>query len=311
MIAMTLVGAAFGACVFAVIWRLVSPRPSALVQLARFDAHVEAHRDGRGDATGSALPLPAAMTPPVARPSPLGAWLERQLALRGVAYTSLRQDLALTGQSFPVVLSRKILTAAAGFVLVAATGLALQTLAAVPVPGAALAVAGAATAVAASFLPDLEARRLAAARRREFRRALAAYLDLVALEMAGSAAPTEALPNAARVGTGWPMALLRDTLWRAGLSGQDSWEALADLGQRIGVAELRDLAGLIRLVGRDGARVRQTLTARAAGMRRRELADAEGEAGQKDQSMRLAQILIGVGFMAFLTYPAVVNVLAL
>ena len=251
------------------------------------------------------------MTPPAARPSPLGAWLERQLALRGVAYTSLRQDLALTGQSFPVVLSRKILTAATGFVLVAATGLALQTLAAVPVPGAALAVAGAATAVAASFLPDLDARRLAAARRREFRRALAAYLDLVALEMAGSAAPTEALPNAARVGTGWPMALLRDTLWRAGLSGQDSWEALADLGRRIGVAELRDLAALIRLVGRDGARVRQTLTARAAGMRRRELADAEGEAGQKDQSMRLAQILIGVGFMAFLTYPAVVNVLAL
>ena len=44
---MTLVGAAFGACVFAVIWRLVSPRPCALVQLARFDAHVEAHRDGR------------------------------------------------------------------------------------------------------------------------------------------------------------------------------------------------------------------------------------------------------------------------
>ena len=196
------------------------------------------------------------MTPPAARPSPLGAWLERQLALRGVAYTSLRQDLALTGQSFPVVLSRKILTAATGFVLVAATGLTLQTLAAVAVPGAALAVAGAATAVAASFLPDLEARRLAAARRREFRRALAAYLDLVALEMAGSAAPTEALPNAARVGTGWPMALLRDTLWRAGLSGQDSWEALADLGRRIGVAELRDLAALIRLVGRDGARVR-------------------------------------------------------
>ena len=106
------------------------------------------------------------------------------------------------------------------------------------------------------FLPDLEARRAAGRRRQEFRRALGAYLDLVALEMAGSAAPAEALPNAARVGTGWPLALLRDTLWRATLSGTDPWKALTDLGQRIGVGELRDLGTLVRLVGRDGARVR-------------------------------------------------------
>jgi Flp pilus assembly protein TadB len=106
------------------------------------------------------------------------------------------------------------------------------------------------------------------------------------------------------------MALLRETLWRAALSGQDQWDALTDLGERIGVPELRDLGALVRLVGRDGARIRQTLTARAATMRRTQLADAEGEAGEKDQSMRLAQILIGFGFILFLTYPAVVNVLA-
>ena len=51
-------------------------------------------------------------------------------------------------------------------------------------------------------------------------------------------------------------------------------------------------------------------TDRATTMRRKELAEAEGEAGEKDQSMRLAQILIGFGFIVFLTYPAVINVLA-
>ena len=44
-------------------------------------------------------------------------------------------------------------------------------------------------------------------------------------------------------------------------------------------------------------------------MRRRELADLQGRAGQADQSMRVAQVLIGIGFIVFLGYPAVVAVL--
>jgi Flp pilus assembly protein TadB len=159
------------------------------------------------------------------------------------------------------------------------------------------------------FLPDLEARREAADRRRDFRRAFGAYLDLVALEMAGSAAPTEALPTAARVGAGWPLALLRDTLFRATAAGQDQWEALSELGERIGVPELRDLGALVRLVGQDGAQIRETLTARAATMRRRELAESEGEASERDQSMRMAQLVIGFGFIVFITYPAIVAVM--
>ena len=75
-------------------------------------------------------------------------------------------------------------------------------------------------------------------------------------------------------------------------------------------AQLRLLLGqLIRLVAHDGARVRSTLTARATTMRRRELADLAGDAGRRDQSMRLAQVLIGLGFVLFLGYPAVVNVM--
>ena len=94
---------------------------------------------------------------------------------------------------------------------------------------------GGVAAAAGFFLPDLEARRDAEGRRAEFRRALGAYLDLVALEMAGSAAPAEALPAAARIGTGWPLALIRDTLYRATRAGRSPWTALTDLGQRIGV----------------------------------------------------------------------------
>ena len=45
-------------------------------------------------------------------------------------------------------------------------------------------------------------------------------------------------------------------------------------------------------------------------MRRHELADLQGQAGKADQTMRIAQILIGLGFIVFLGYPAVVAVLS-
>lgn len=301
MTALALVGAGLGGAVFLLLWRLAAPRPSALVELGRFDAHHNRLTPGTLNGSTSTRPGWQVRT---------GARLAAALDRHGVGLSRLRQDLALTGYSVEWALGRKVLAGVAGFALVAGTALGLQLISGLTLPAGVPLVLALATGIGFSFLTDLEAHRQAAQRRREFRRALGTYLDLVALEMAGSAAPTEALPNAARVGTGWPMALLRDALWRATLSGTDQWQALTDLGERIGVGELRDLGSLVRLVGRDGARVRTTLTARAATMRRRELAEAEGLAGQKEQSMRLAQVLIGFGFITFISYPAIVAVLA-
>ena len=40
-------------------------------------------------------------------------------------------------------------------------------------------------------------------------------------------------------------------------------------------------------------------------MRRKELADVEGAAGESSQSMLVAQLLMCVAFMVFLAYPAI------
>ena len=45
--------------------------------------------------------------------------------------------------------------------------------------------------------------------------------------------------------------------------------------------------------------------------RRRQLAEAEGDAKKANQSMTMAQIVLALGFLVFLGYPAMVNVLAL
>jgi len=309
MIAMTLVGAALGGVLFAVLLRLAPPRLSPLVKLGRLDAQYQAAGSNREGISGRNQGGLGTGGTGAAVQGRLGRLVAAEFTRRGFSHTTLRQDLALTGQDLEDVMGRKVISAVAGLLLALLVMVGLQITSGLRLPPGAPIAAALVVAAGFFFLPDLEARQQAAGRRRDFRRAFGAYLDLVALEMAGAAAPAQALTSAARVGAGWPMALLRDTLFRATRSGKDQWAALTDLGVRIGVAELRDLGALVRLVERDGARVRMTLSARAATMRRRELADAQGLAAERDQSMRLAQVVIGFGFVVFLAYPAIVNVM--
>ncbi|MEO5662853.1 MAG: hypothetical protein ABIR39_06175, partial [Nocardioides sp.] len=96
---------------------------------------------------------------------------------------------------------------------------------------------------------------------------------------------------------------------RARLVGDTPWAALADLGKRTGMQELQDLGGALMLVADDGAKVRESLTARASTQRRRQLAEAEGAAAKADQSMEMAQVVLFIGFVLFLGFPAVVAVM--
>lgn len=300
MITMVVLGMALGASIALTVWSLVPARASIPLALARFDARSTAPERDQA-------PLGAVAQAKVR----LGNALSLSLARHGITYRSLHQDLALTGRTLEEVMAAKLLAFVAGVFLVVSTAVTVRAATDLTVPLLSPAVLALGVGAGLFFVPDLSERREAGARRREFRRALGAWLDLVALEMAGSAAPAEALPSAARVGSTWPMLVLGDTLYRATTAGQDHWEALTDLGHRIGVSELIDLATLARLVGRDGARVRDTLTARATSMRRGLLADTASHAGRQDQSMLVAQILIGFGFVVFLMYPAIVNVMAI
>ena len=299
MIGLTLVGVAVGGVLFVLIVQLRPPRPDPLVMLARFD---------RAQTVTPRLESPAGKTGGAGLETRLGRWVSAELARRGVAYTSLRQDLALNGQSFEATMGRKVTVGVLGFliglVIAVALGVAgLQLPVGVPV------VVGLLFAAAFFFIPDVDARSAAARRRKEFKRALGAYLDWVSLQMSGKAAAEQALPDAARIGSGWPLALIRHTVTNATHSGQDVWTAFTDLGDRIGVGQLRELGTLAQLVAHDGAQVRDTLSARAASLRNEELADAEGVAGKRDLSMLMAVILLGLWFAVFLGFPGFVNLM--
>lgn len=302
MIPLMLIGAAIGALLFWLAVKVVPPKRSPLVGLAQFDAHRRSN--GGHDVEDAAARTQTAAT----AQGRIGSWFAAELQRRGIRYISLRQDLALTGDSFDAVMGRKVVAAVGGF-LIALLGLSwLQYGAGISLPTGAPLVVAAIAAAALFWAPDVDVRREAKRRRAEFTEDLSVYLELVSLEMAGYAAAEAALPQAAKQGGTWSMLLIRDTLLRARLSGEDTWDALAELGERIGVPDLRELGSLIKNVADDGAQVRQTLSARAASMRRARLANEEGAAEERNQSMRLAQLLIAFGFMLFVGYPAFVNI---
>ena len=155
------------------------------------------------------------------------------------------------------------------------------------------------------FLPDLALRGEAEKRRGEFRRVVGIFLDLVAMNLAGGRGLPEALLTASTISEHWALIRIRQALGNARLFGTTPWAALGQLGNEIGVDELRDLSAALSLAADDGAKIRSSLSARAATLRRRELADVEGEAGENSQSMLVAQLVICMGFLVFLAYPAV------
>jgi tight adherence protein C len=87
--------------------------------------------------------------------------------------------------------------------------------------------------------------------------------------------------------------------------------ALGRLGEDLAVPDLVDTSLRLRLVDTTGAQAQASLRAQAASLRDRELTDAQGRANERSQSMLVAQVVLGLGFVVFLGYPAVAKVLAL
>jgi len=300
---MVLTGSAVAAGLLWLAWLIVPHRPDPVVALGRIDAAQRAENDVPAAAVGRPLGWLAGVR------RRLGERTAAALTGRGIARTSLRADLGLLGRSYEAHLGTQVLAGMFGAVLVAAVAAGLSVAGIgppLPVPAVLLIV----VAGVFALLPEVDVRRAAAAHRRTFRHALGSFLDLVSMSMAGGRGLDEALISSARTGTGWPFALLAGTLQRARDIGTRPWAALRDLGQRIGVDELRDLAGSVELVAGSGSRIRTTLAARASTLRRRNISETEGRASEREQSLRIAQLLIGLGFVVFIGYPAVATVMS-
>lgn len=223
-------------------------------------------------------------------------------------WKALRPSLAITGETLEGVVSKSLVTVAAGvlgppLLWLAARCAGISLPLEVPLLVALVAVpAGACLPVAGMLSRARE-------RRRHFRIVIGSFVDIVVLSLAGGVGVEGALYAASQVSADWAARSMVRALSRARDSGQPPWSALGRLGEELAVPELIELSTALELAGTEGARIRQSLTARAVSIRRHEQADAESAANAVTERLFLPGALLLVGFLLFIGYPAFTRIL--
>lgn len=195
----------------------------------------------------------------------IGRWAEQHLpaALWGAPP---EKDLALLGRTRAAFYGSKIISAVLGLLVVPVISVATMLIG-WPIPLAVPVLGSLGLATVMWFLPNNELRDQATRAREEFSYALVAFVEMVALERLAGATVPAALVQAADTGDSWVFQRLAAVLRRTHYTGQNPWDALADMGHQLDLPDLVDLADIVRLGGTDGTRVYDSLRARAASMR--------------------------------------------
>lgn len=289
-----ILGAGVGVGLWALAVWLFPPRPALGAVLAR---------------TTTPAPPPIVAAEDTGWAAQLGRPFVAPLHALGLPGPRVAQDLTVLGRPPAVHLAEKAALAIGGLLapvllqlLLALAGLWLG----VEFP----LITGLVLAAAGFLLPDMQARADAAKRRSAFRHALSAYLDLVWITLAGGAGIDSALNDAAAIGRGWAFTQIRRALEAARVTRTSPWATLRQLGEELDVTELSELAASVSLAGTEGAKVRTSLAAKAGALRSHQLTDAEAEAHAATERMSLPVVALFLGFLTFIAYPALHQVLS-
>ena len=279
-----------------VSWRLLFPSPpplqAAIDRLQRRNPLVRITHADQSDGISNFLGRT------------VGASLGRIMRNLGLRIDSLEPDLRLVGRTLDQHLAQKVVLAFFGFALPAIVA-TVWTVGGFSVPLSFPTGVGLVLGVFFFFAPDISLRSETEERRKAFKQALGSFLDLVVISLAGGTGVESALRDAAAVGRGWAFAQLRNALEVTALTGETPWAALARLGEELGVTELVELSASVSLAGTEGARVRDSLAVKAASLRDHALAEAEAEAQSTTEKMALPVVLLFLGFLILIGYPAV------
>jgi hypothetical protein len=249
----------------------------------------------------SAAPAAARMSAPVAvgdrlgwLPTPAAGFVESHLGVSDA-------DLQILSMTRAQLAARKLTRAGAGLLMPSVLTV-LLSLAGSPPPLVMPAAFALLLAGALWIGPSGEVRKKAGRARAEFRAALRAFLKLVAQERAARGSPTEALEEASRGWAQWPFQLIHTEVLRAELSGQQPWEALRQLGTRLGVEELRSMAEIVSTAA-DGAAVFDTLLAEARNLHHAELSSQQAAANAASERLVQPLGLLAFGFVLMILIP--------
>ncbi len=250
--------------------------------------------------------------PTVGHPRPgtgVRGWWERlAIRLAGGRSDRLSADLAVLGRT-EVRHAVDKLGYAVVFLVLALIPAAMFPAVGVDVPPLSVVLGALLFAGVGWSYPELDVRSRARTARRAWSQALTVYVDIVGISLAGGAGVEDALMVAADAGTGAQFTELRRTLRAAQTRRRKLWHALDDLGSRMDIVPLRELAAAVDLAAEAGSRIRETLIAKAGAMRVRQLTEAEADAQKASETMGIAPALMAVAAVVLIGYPAVARFL--
>jgi tight adherence protein C len=294
MVLIILTGLGVGIGLAVVVWGLFPPPLTLRAALARLSGdHVTAPTDALTVGVGGARRI-------------CGHVFEVNVAKVPRLADIVLPDLAITGtpvERFAVkVVGYTIGLAMLGPVLWAVTaemGLHLG----IALPAVCVLVLGGLGAVT----PFVDLHQAAERRRRHFCHSLSTYASLVSMAMAGAMGWSSALEVASTVSsTDWAMEEIAQSLLWAQAYRKQPWEGLERLALRFNVPELTDLARSMSQAG-DGARIRDSLEAKAHSLRLKETSALEDSAQAVTQKMLLPGVLLMAGYGLLIFYPALAS----
>ncbi|MET7949020.1 type II secretion system F family protein [Micromonospora sp. NPDC005324] len=256
---------------------------------------------------GLAHTLDALRRSPQAPPEPIRArtrLLAAPMRALGMPRERMRVDLAVLERPVALHLADQTLAVLAGLVLPPVAMAVLATTGVTFAAGMPL-WACLAGAVGGWWLAETTVRGEAQRRRDELRYALSAVLDLAVISLAGGAGLEQAIDDACADSHGWAAQRLRRAVDTARLLRVAPWQTLGQLGEDTGVSELHELAATMSLAGTEGARIRDSLTIRAATLRAHQAAALEAQANSATERMSMPVMLLAAAYLLFLLYPAI------
>ncbi|MCE2736373.1 MAG: hypothetical protein ACK45J_00380 [Acidimicrobiaceae bacterium] len=146
--------------------------------------------------------------------------------------------------------------------------------------------------------------------RRQLDLATAVFLDLVNVMVAGGAGIETSVLAASHSGDGPGFSLIRTAVMRAQSARVSYWDSLAELGHRVQVSSLVEVAHTVQLAGQHGARVRTSLVTKAESLRKKNLARVEFDEEQRTEKIGLPLVVLFMGFLTLVGYPAFVQTMS-
>jgi len=153
------------------------------------------------------------------------------------------------------------------------------------------------------MLPGIRVKAAADSRRREMRYAMVEYMTAVAMHRAAGAGASMSLELAAAASRSWSFRRIDRQIPVAQRANRPIWDSLADLAVELDIHELADLSSIVETGGVMGAKIGETLLARAASLRHELLAKELAEAAEATNRMAFPKTLLGGVIALFVLFP--------